>query len=834
MRKVDFNEGWTCRCLTCDMAEYPVILPNDAMWSEERTEASKGENHIGWFAGKDYEYRKLFFVPEDDRNKTILIEFEGVYHNAEVYLNGKKVLFRPYGYTNFYVDTKNALLYGEQNEIRVIARNSDQPNSRWYPGTGIYRPVFLWIGGEKHIPVNGVRIRTVSYEPAVIEVEVKTCGSGRVQIEVFDDSGELVAEKEVDSLISVSKDSKENVSVAKGPEEKGDVFKEPEEREARSKETKCRTAVRIVIPSAKLWNCGTPNLYCCRVTFGEDIVEEQFGIRFLEWNQKAGFAINGKRVILRGACIHHDNGILGACAFPEAEERKVRILKEQGYNALRSAHNPCSKALLDACDRLGMLMMDEYVDVWYIHKTEYDYVEHLLRWWKQDLKDMVEKDYNHPSVILYSTGNEVSETAQKKGIRLTGQFTQYLHSLDSTRPVTCGINIFFNFLSSIGLGVYSDDKAKKNAQAAKQRAGSGKEKKKKPVGSEFYNTLACLAGDYFMKCGATLYPCDLKTRDAFANMDIAGYNYGIFRYLHDLKKYPDRLILGTETFCKDAYSFWEKAKRNPRILGDFVWAGMDYIGETGDGAAEYSDYKEENPACRMTGGNGRVDLLGKPRAEAAFTRVAFEQEKGPFIAVNPVYQKEKLNLTGWQLTKAVESWSWHGCNGQKATVEVYARAAEVELLVNGKAVGRKSYKNTCRRVFQTKYEDGEITAVSYDDMGRVIGRQTLKTAGKETKLRICPEEQEVKPGQLVFIQLQYMDAEGIWKPMVREKLKVSVENGVLMGLGSANAYVKGNYAKDTVETYYGEAMAVVRAGESGAVAVTVTDSMGSHTVEIVP
>lgn len=839
MRRVDFNEGWTCRCLTREEEEYPVSIPHDAMRSEPRTQGSRGENHIGWYTGGDYEYRKLFHVSEEDRDKKILIEFEGVYHNAEVFLNGKKVMSRPYGYTNFYVDTKDTLLYGEENEIRVIAHNSDLPNSRWYSGTGIYRPVYLWKGEEKHIPVNGVKIRTVSYEPAVIQVEVRTSVSGRVQIEIFDDSGQAAAAAGADTAITerlIEAASETKVSKEPASEPK----KETKEKAARTKEPENRAIVRMDIPSAKLWNCDTPSLYLCRVTFGEDIVEEHFGIRLLEWNKEAGLAINGKRVILRGACIHHDNGILGACAFPEAEERKVRRLKENGYNALRSAHNPCSKAILDACDRLGMLMMDEYVDVWYIHKTENDYVEYLPRWWKQDLKDMVEKDYNHPSVILYSTGNEVSETAQKKGIRLTGQFTQYLHLLDSTRPVTCGINIFFNFLSSIGFGVYSDEKAKKSALAAQKnaqesqrdaqhKAGSGK---KKPVGSEFYNTLACLAGDYFMKCGATLYPCDLKTRDAFANMDIAGYNYGIFRYLHDLKKYPDRLILGTETFCKDAYSFWEKAKRNPRILGDFVWAGMDYIGETGEGAAEYPDYKEENPACRMTGGNGRVDLLGKPRAEAAFTRVAFEQESGPIIAVNPVYQKEKLNLTGWQLTKALESWSWHGCGGQPAVVEVYARAAEVELLVNGKAVGRKSFKNTCRRVFKTKYEDGEITAVSYDDTGRVIGRQTLKTAGKETELRIRPEEQAAKPGQLVFIPLQYTDAEGIWKPMVREKLTVSVENGRLMGLGSANAYVEGNYTQDTANTYYGEAMAVVRAGETGAVKVTVTDSMGRHTAKI--
>ena len=534
--------------------------------------------------------------------------------------------------------------------------------------------------------------------------------------------------------------------------------------------------------------------------------------------------INGERVILRGACFHHDNGVLGACTYPEAEERKMRILKENGYNAVRSAHYPCSKALLDACDRVGMLMMDEYVDVWYIHKTKYDYAGQLADWWKQDLKDMVDKDYNHPSVIMYSTGNEVAETAQEKGIALTGDMTNYLHSLDSTRPVTCGINIFFNFLSSIGLGVYSDDKAEKTA-------ASKPEKKKKPVGSEFYNTLACLVGDYFMKCGATLYPCDLRTKDAYANMDIAGYNYGIFRYKHDLKKYPNRLILGSETFCKDAYSFWEIAKKNKRIIGDFVWAGWDYIGEVGDGAAEYSDYKFEDPATRMTGGNGRIDLNGKPRAEAAYTRVAFERETGPFIAVDPVYQKEKLRLTGWQLTKALESWAWDGCNGETAKVEVYARAAQVELFINGKSVGKKKVKK-CRANFNTTYQNGEITAVSYDENGREINRYSLCTAGKETVLQVRPEEKTVKPEGLAFIQLQYTDNKGIWKPMEKHNIKVTVENGVLKGLGSPAPYVKGNYTDHTVATYYGEAMAVVQADGNGPVKVTVADEERFYVVEI--
>lgn len=833
MQKIDFNKDWICRCLTRDEAAYPVTLPHDAMLSEPRTQESTGEGNIGWYIGGDYEYIRNFFVPEEYKDKKVLIEFEGIYHNGEVYINGKKAAYRPYGYTNFYVDTEGFFQYGKENEIKVIARNADQPNSRWYSGTGIYRPAYLYVGEEKHIPVNGVKIRTLSYDPARIEVVVKTSSPGEVSLKIeFEGSkvlrviGESTKIGNVNNDKIISSDNKNmqpNESVQTGKNGQKSELAQVE-AEKNNQEAAYQAIFQLDVPNAKLWDTEHPNLYTCKAIFGEDEVTETFGIRELIWNPQVGMTINGERVIFRGACFHHDNGVLGACTYPEAEERKMRILKENGYNAVRSAHYPCSKALLDACDRVGMLMMDEYVDVWYIHKTKYDYAGQLADWWKQDLKDMVDKDYNHPSVIMYSTGNEVAETAQKKGIALTGDMTNYLHSLDSTRPVTCGINIFFNFLSSIGLGVYSDDKAEKTA-------ASKPEKKKKPVGSEFYNTLACLVGDYFMKCGATLYPCDLRTKDAYANMDIAGYNYGIFRYKHDLKKYPNRLILGSETFCKDAYSFWEIAKKNKRIIGDFVWAGWDYIGEVGDGAAEYSDYKFEDPATRMTGGNGRIDLNGKPRAEAAYTRVAFERETGPFIAVDPVYQKEKLRLTGWQLTKALESWAWDGCNGETAKVEVYARAAQVELFINGKSVGKKKVKK-CRANFNTTYQNGEITAVSYDENGREINRYSLCTAGKETVLQVRPEEKTVKPEGLAFIQLQYTDNKGIWKPMEKHNIKVTVENGVLKGLGSPAPYVKGNYTDHTVATYYGEAMAVVQADGNGPVKVTVADEERFYVVEI--
>ena len=858
MKRLDFNRGWTCRHLDAEGTGYSVTIPHDAMISEKRTENSAGGINTGWFEGYDYLYEKEFMIPEEYRELEVFFEFEGVYHNAEVYLNGEKAAFRPYGYTNFYVDASQYLKYGEQNRIRVIARNADQPNSRWYSGAGIYRPVWLYLAPKSHIERNGIRVKTISTEPAVIETEIKTSCPGKLKIEVFPDA--LAYADEIPAGgISAEVESAQNKSRA--------ALAELET------ETSGKRTVQIAIPDARLWSVDTPNLYRMRVTFagtdgaasrrsqmpGEeaegtespavqapDAEEITFGIRTIAWDTEKGFSMNGKRVIIRGACIHHDNGVLGACCYPEAEERKIRILKENGYNAIRSAHNPCSKALLDACDRLGMLVMDEFVDVWYIHKTEYDYVNYFNDWWRRDLRDMVEKDYNHPSVIMYSTGNEVSETAQARGIRLTKDMTEYLHSLDDARPVTCGINIFFNFLSSVGFGVYSDRKAKKEAERAerlkeekkKSMTGTGGQKpaKKKAVGSQFFNDLAGVMGSGFMKTGATFYGCDVKTRDAFANMDIAGYNYGIRRYRHDLKKYPQRLILGSETFCSDAYVFWEMAKKYPRIIGDFVWAGMDYLGEVGVGSWEYRDYAPDfshGPGW-ITAGSGRIDLTGKPLAEAGYTRTAFELEKRPVIAVRPVnHTDERHSPSAWKMTNAVESWSWAGFEGKKAYVEVYVRAAKVDLFLNGRLVGSQVLKNRCDAMFTVEYRPGMLEAVAYNEKGKEISRNALYTAGRETILRAAPEEKSVRPGGLAFVRLQYTDKAGTVKPLERGRISVSVTGGELLGLGNACPYNEIGYCGNRTDTYFGEALAVVRACEKGLImTVEASDGKRSGLAEI--
>ena len=777
MLSINFNGGWKYRRLNADEKWVGVTLPHDAAIYEERSDSALGGVNTGWYSAYDYEYVKTFTVPEEYSQKVVTLEFEGVYRNAEVYINGEKAAYRPYGYTNFYVAANKFLKFGQENEIRVIARNADQPNSRWYSGAGIYRPVKMWVADEKHILLNGVKIRTLQLDPAVVEVSVKTSCAGKIDVEISRGGKKVAASADTDG----------------------------------------ETSVKITVPDAELWSPENPALYDCKVNFEGDETTATFGIRTISCTRADGFCINGKRVIIRGACIHSDNGILGARSYPEAEERKIRILKEYGYNAIRSAHNPCAKYLLGACDRLGMLVMDEYCDMWYIHKTRYDYASYIEEWYERDITDMIEKDYNHPSVVMYSFGNEVAETGEKRGIELFANMKAVCKKLDPDRPVTTGVNIFFNYLYALGFGQYSDKKAEKSP--------------KKKVGSEFFNNLAGMLGDSFMKTMAKLPGCDRKTRDCYAIMDVAGYNYGIKRYKHDLKKYPKRIILGSETFCSDAYDFWEFAKDNKGLIGDFVWAGMDYLGEVGVGSWEYKEYAPDfsHGVGWVTAGSGRIDLIGNPLGEALYTKVAFELCDKPQIAVVPVsHTNDKHSPSAWKFSNALPSWSWNGLDGKKAKVEVYSRAPVVELYVNGKKVAKKKFKKNCRFDFKIKYFGGEITAVNRDKNGKELSRNFLKTAGDETMLSVIPEKTEAAKGEVLFVRLKYTDKDGIVKPLERGILNVTVEGGELLALGCACPFNAMGYSGTKTDTYYGEALAVVKATSDR---VTVTASDGKLTGE---
>lgn len=752
--KINFCSGWIFYRTDRPGEKSQVMIPHDAMLSEKRIFPSKGGKNIGWYEGGDYIYEKEFEVPELFVNQKVILEFEGVYHDAEIFLNGKSAGSFGYGYNGFFVHADSLLINGK-NKLTVVAHNSDQPNSRWYTGTGIYRPVFLHILPEKHFVVESIRITTVDYKERKVRIEAGLNCPGEAEFRIMD--GEKC-------MAETRAEGREQITV------------------------------EMTVDKGRLWNCENPQLYTLKAIFGEDIQEVSFGIRTVTVNSCQGFCINGERVILKGACVHHDNGILGACAYADAEARKVRIMKGAGYNALRSAHNPCSKAFMEACDKEGMLIMDEYVDVWYIHKTMYDYAGKVGHNYKNDLGAMVRKDYNHPSVVMYSLGNEVAETSEEKGINLCSHMCDYLHTIDDTRPVTCGVNLFFNFLYSMGFGVYSDEKAEKEPE--------------KEVGSAFFNKLATVLGDSFMKFGATLPGSDRKTRDAYKNMDIAGYNYGIWRYKKDVKKYPDRVILGTETFCADAALFWKLANTYPAVIGDFVWPGMTYHGEV-----PYPGWETRNGEHIFVGspawaaaGSGRVDMNGREWSEVDYTKVVFGQ-KDIAIGVIPLnLSDEKFDISAWDLTCALGSWSWDGCERKSTKVEIYARADSAELFLNGRSLGRKKIKN-CRCVFKAVYEPGTLKAVSYTKSGEKEAETELYTAGKDTKLTVTVEE---GTEELRFINLRYTDSQGLLKPLVQGEIHVTTEEGTLLALGSARPLNPRSYLSDSTDTYYGEAMAVVR------------------------
>ncbi len=814
MKGISFNDGWRFRHLgeaglvgavaAGEAAGAPagpepwqdVELPHDAMIHEPRDERAPSAHNSGWFVGRDYEYVRDYTLPAHLAGQSAILEFEGVYHLAEVYVDGQLVAERPYGYTNFYVDLSDLLVPGKPCEIRVVARNSDQPNSRWYSGAGIYRPVTLWVGPRTHIERDGVCVRTLALGPDAprVAVDLEATGAGQAQVALVSLDGEkTLAAGEV----AVGEDG--------------------------------RATLELDVPGALPWSPDDPQLYLCRVALtaadgSRDEAEATFGVRTLTWGDD-GLLLNGERIVLKGACIHHDNGVLGACAWADAVERKVFLMRQQGYNSLRSAHNPCSRALLDACDRLGVLVMDEYIDHWYIHKTQHDYVDHFDQWWRQDIADMVAKDKAHPCVVLYSTGNEVSETAEERGIKLAGEMTDLLHSLDPTRPVTCGVNIFFNFLSSVGFGQYSDEKAAREAAEAAQREAGDRPAKHRAVGSEFFNNLAGILGAGFMKRGATLPFCDWVTRDAYAAMDMAGYNYGVDRYEHDLRAYPHRLILGSETFCSDAWRFMQLAEKNPRLVGDFVWAGMDYLGEASVGSWEYADYAPRQLQFGwLTAGSGRVDLTGKPLGEALYTRVALGGETGPYLAVCPVnHTGDKHSPSAWKMSNATDSWAWEGCEGRVANVEVYARAASVALLLNGREVARRRLAGDCIARMSCKWAPGRLEAVAFDAAGAEIGRRELVSAVGPARLVAEPEYIGTHD-DLVFIRVRYADEAGTTLPLERGILRAEAEGCRLLGFGCAAPYNPGSFVTGETDTYYGEALAVVKLEAPGAPArLAVTD-----------
>ena len=782
MNATPFNQNWKFMKQGSGETQ-TVTLPHDAMIHERREPDGAGGSAHAFFPGGVYVYEKTFTAPEEWADKTVYLEFEGVYRNAKVSVNGKQAGGRPYGYVPFLVCADGLLNYGGENTVTVTVDNSELPNSRWYTGSGIYRPVNLIVGNRTHIEWQGVRISTISCNPARIRVETKANG-GEAAVEILD--GDTVVASGQGALLELD------------------------------------------IPGARLWGDETPYLYTCRVTLAEhgqtvDEAVERFGIRKVEWSPK-GLFINGRETLLRGGCYHHDNGILGAATFAKSEERRVRKMKEAGFNALRSSHNPTSRAMLEACDKYGMYLMDETWDMWYSHKSKFDYAADFEKNWREDVRSMVERDFNHPSVILYSIGNEVSEPAHEKGVTLAREMVEYIHGLDSSRAVTGGMNLMIISRSAKGKGIYKEDGGRDDG--GKQNAMSG-------MSSTMFNMITSMVGTGMNKA-ANGKKADVLTSPVLGALDIAGYNYASGRYPLEGKAHPGRIIFGSETFPQDIYKNWQMVKQYPYLVGDFMWTTWDYLGEAGVGAWAYTpDGKAfDKPYPWLLADVGVLDLLGNPNGGLFLAQAAWGLLKQPAIAVQPVnHPGVKPAKSVWRGTNALPSWSWQGCEGNRAVVEVYTDAAAVKLLVNGKLIGKKKVRNG-KAVFRTKYVSGTLTAVACGADGLEMSRSELKSANGCLLLAVQPEETAVNAGELVYIPVSVVGENGEVERNADCRLTAAVENGELLAFGSANPRTEERYDSGSFTTYYGCALAVVRAGQTGTVTLTVTDGVRTASADV--
>lgn len=777
MKKINFNEAWNFQKAGEDKCT-KVSIPHDAMLHENRAADNPSGSAGAYFAGDAYVYEKEFEAPQEWRDKHLVLEFEGIYQTAAVYLNEQEAgrIYNGYSTTEIVLD--EYLRYGEKNRIRVEVDNQNQPNSRWYSGAGIYRPVWLYVLEPDGIGLHDVRIRTISCHPAIIEVKVNG--------------------KKGTPVITVLDGGKE---VARG---RG-------------------TCTQIEIPHAVLWSDECPHIYQCRIEIedkGEvtDTCQESFGIRRLEWSSN-GFFVNGKETLLRGGCIHHDNGLLGACAYEEAERRKVRIMKENGFNAIRSSHNLCSRALLEACNVMGMYVIDETWDMWYRHKSKYDYADAFDEHYKEDIRAMVNKDYNHPSVIFYSIGNEVSEPASEKGLLLEKEMTDYIHSLDSTRAVTAGFNLMIIANAARGQEMY-DGEGGLNTDSASGSMDTSK------IDSTMFNQITQQIG-IGMNHSADSDEADKAITPALDILDIAGYNYASGRYPLEGEKHPHRVIYGSETFPQDICNNWEMVKKYPYLIGDFMWTAWDYLGEAGIGA--WSVHPDamgfNNPYPWLLGGAGVINILGDPDGEAFYAKTVWGLSDKPLMAVRPVTMPDNKTIkSAWRGTNAIPSWSWKSCEGEQAFVEVYAIGQWAELRING-IVKEKKKIEAYKAVFETVYEPGIVEAVVCDEKGKETGKAVLTSASGSLAIH-AEAETEVVRGELSYININICGENGVVECNADEHLVVTVEGGELLAYGSANPRNEESYLSGSHTTYYGRSQAIVRAGQGEELKITVQSRMG--------
>ncbi len=739
-----FDFGWQ---FTHNGKTVTVDLPHD--WDiYEGPVSGKGITGTGggWFQAGKGEYRKTFKSPDAEITK---LHFEGVYQKAEVYVNGQKAGQHHYGYTPFTVDVTPYLYKDKRlNEVTVKVDNSDQPNCRWYSGSGIYRHVWLETMPALHIAENGVFVTTpeVSEQQARVQVEVTIANESQV------DRNATVVVGAAQMMVAVAAGQTKTVNTT------------------------------LTVNNPRLWSPENPALSEINVQLKEngktiDNATTTYGIRSFSFDAERGFILNGKPVLINGACVHHDDGVLGSRAFDDAEIRKVRQMKQAGFNLIRTSHNPSTRAFLDACDSIGMLVIDEAFDGWRTQKNPYDYSTVIDSCFHSDIHAMVLRDRNHPSIISWSIGNEVIERKDIRVVYTARQMKAAILEKDATRPVT-------------------------EALCAWDR--------------------------------------DWEIYDPHAEvLDVVGYNYMIFKHASDHQRDPKRVIWQTESYPRDAFRNWAVVNDFPYVVGDMVWTGLDYLGESGIGRTYYKGEREGE--SWIEGGQpewhgapcGDVDITGWRKPISHYREMLWDKDTPLYMAVKePNGYHGEIHTTMWSVWPTWESWTWPGWEGKPVDVEVYTHQPEVKLYLDNQLIDTKQVsRNTeFKAVFSVPYKAGTLRA---EAGGKSV---TLKTAGEPARLRLTPDRTVMTAdGQsLIYVIAEVVDKDGIPVPEAAIPCEATIKGaGTLLAFASADLKDTEPYTSPRAKTWKGRAMLVIRSTQKkGSVSVSIKSSLPTATLSL--
>jgi beta-galactosidase len=724
------DSAWRMLELPHDWSIEDLPSTNGAPPSPFDSARSAGGASTGFVVGGTGWYRKHFTLPASDAGKNITICFDGVYMNADVWLNGQHLGNHPYGYTPFVFDLTSYLKpAGQENIMAVQVRNVGK-NSRWYSGSGIYRHVWLAVADPAHIPFYGVHVVTTNISKstatvtvfATIENDRSADAAIRLRTRLIAPDGKVTKPQEIEIHVPAGKQQE--------------------------------FAQDFSVNKPVLWSLNNPALYRAEVELVEnqkslDRAGATFGIRTISFSVTNGFELNGEMVKLKGGCMHHDDGPLGSAAIDRAEERRVQLMKACGFNAIRTSHNPPSPAFLDACDRYGVLVMDEAFDYWEEGKNPDDYGKDFNNWWQRDLDAMLLRDRNHPSIILWSIGNEIPQRAKERGYVIAKQLSDEVRRLDSTRPVTEAVCALWD-----------------------GRPWSATEK-------------------------------------TFSFLDIGGYNYQWRQYVPDHNKFPSRIMVGTESYPRELFENWQAVLTNSWVIGDFVWTAWDYLGETGIGNAvgnSANRYPWFNAWC------GDIDICGFKKPQLYYRDVIWGNAKIALAVHAPLLEGRAERVSGWGWPDERQSWTWPGSEGKPLDVTIYSSCQSVRLELDGKEISTQRVNNKMVAKFKVPYQPSELRAVGLTD-GKAVASTSLRTAGEPKEIRLTADRSTIRADRndLSYITIEVIDRRGTVVPTAAIPIRFTVTGaGELAATGSPAPNDASSFHLPVRKTFEGRCLAILQ------------------------